>query len=249
MRICHLTSVHSYKDTRIFIKECQTLANAGFEVHLIAPNAPDKVIKNVNIHGIQSQKGNRIKRMTKTVNLVYRRALKINAMIYHFHDPELIPVGLKLKKKGKIVIYDVHEDVPKQILTKTWIPKFLRRPLSWFIEKYENKKSQNFDVIVTATEFIKERFLENKCNAFDIKNYPLLEELKSENKKWSDKGNYVCYIGGISYLRGINEMVRAVNLSNSNIQLLLGGNFVSSVDKENVKEIGMGKSKRIRISG
>ncbi|WP_172371603.1 glycosyltransferase family 4 protein [Sporosarcina jiandibaonis] len=236
MRICHLTSVHSHTDTRIFVKECQSLSAAGFEVHLVAPGAPDCRIEGVQIHGITREVGSRLKRMTKTVNQVYNKALEIDAEVYHFHDPELIPIGLKLKKRGKKVVYDVHEDVPRQILTKKWIPKYTNNMISKIIEAYENYASKKFDVIITATPFIRDRFLNIDCNAVDINNYPLLEELKVLDIQWSEKENAVCYVGGIAFIRGIKEMVKSLEMK-SNISLLLAGKFFSPKEKEAVMKL------------
>ena len=97
--------------------------------------------------------------MTKTVNQVLEHALKLNADIYHIHDPELLKIVKPLKRKGKKVVYDVHEDLPRQILSKHWIPGILRKLISITTEVYENRISKKCDYIITATPFIKNRFL------------------------------------------------------------------------------------------
>ena len=244
MKVCHLTSVHPHTDTRIFIKECQSLAKVGYEVHLVAPGAPDSFVDGVNIHGVKKETGSRLKRMTKTVNRVYEKGLEIDADVYHFHDPELIPVGLKLKKRGKKVIYDVHEDVPRQILSKHWLPSILRKPISFIFEKYENYAAKKFDAIITATPFINNRFKSLGCNAVNVNNYPIIDELYTPTTDWSKKKRAVCYVGGIAKIRGINEMVESIDKTDA--VLLLGGAFSNPTDKENVqKKKGWSKVKEL----
>lgn len=233
MKICHLTSVHPYNDTRIFIKECRSLAASGYEVHLVVPGAPDAVISGVQLHGVAKESGNRFKRMTKTVERVFNKGLAIDADVYHFHDPELIPVGLKLKKAGKKVVYDVHEDVPRQILTKKWLPGYLRKGISAAFEQFENRAARKFDAILAATPHIRDRFLTLGCKAQDINNYPILEELRIDNVSWKEKENAACYVGGITAIRGIREMVEALHLT-ENVSMLLAGKFVAASEKETV---------------
>lgn len=236
MKICHLTSVHSQNDTRIFIKECQSLFESGFEVHFVVPGAQTSIVEGVQIHGIVKDKGNRLKRMTRTVDRVFKKGLEIEADVYHFHDPELIPIGLKLKKLGKVVIYDVHEDVPRQILTKKWLPKNTHSLVSKLVEMYENYAAKKMDFIIAATPFIRDRFLELGCNSLDINNYPLLEELKVENVLWDEKENAICYMGGIAFIRGIREMVEAVSMTKETT-LLLGGKFVMLSERDIVTNL------------
>ncbi len=222
-QVCHFTSVHPYNDIRIFIKECCTLAATGYDTNLVAPNAPDEVRNSVHLHGVPKVNGSRLLRMTKTVWAVYQKARAINADIYHFHDPELIPIGLLLKLEGKKVIYDVHEDVPKDILGKTWIPPVLRKPVAWLIRNLENFAAKRFDAVVAATPYICDRFLKLGCHAVNVNNYPILTELYLPDVDWSKKERVVCYVGGIFCIRGIFEIIEAID--QTDVKLLLAGQF------------------------
>jgi len=157
--------------------------------------------------------------------------LEINADIYHFHDPELIPLGLKLKKLGKKVIYDVHEDVPRQILSKEYINKFLRPIIAKSFEIYENWASKHFDAIVAATPHIRDRFIKINPNTVDINNFPKRDELY-EPINWHNRKNEICYIGGISKIRGIIELIKALEYTDT--VLHLAGNFESEELKKKV---------------
>lgn len=224
-KACHLTSVHPPFDTRIFYKECRTLAQAGYEVVLVVTHDKNDVIDGVRIKAVPKSK-NRRERMTKTVWQVYKAAVAENAYIYHFHDPELIPVGIMLKLKGKKVIYDVHEDVPKQILTKYWIPSFLRRTVSAGASLFEKIGSKFFDGIVAATPTIANKFPLDKTAA--VQNFPMLNELVTPDvTPYPDRPNNIVYVGGITAIRGIREMVQAVELLPETLKarLCLAGAF------------------------
>ncbi|TLS38496.1 glycosyltransferase family 4 protein [Pseudalkalibacillus caeni] len=230
MKVCHLTSVHPAEDIRILIKECQTLAKAGHDVSLVVANTDSRSLYGVNVVGVESIVNNPIQRIFKSPKRVFETALKIDADVYHFHDPELIPVGLKLSKKGKHVIYDVHEDVPEQVLSKQWIPKPLRKLISTTVEKVERYASKRFSAVVTATPTISKRFKTYNSNTVTVHNYPILNELigqASENSNVEKQGNKVIYIGGITELRGIKEMVAAMEKVNSSTEaeLALAGKF------------------------
>ena len=65
-KVIHLTSVHSRYDTRIFLKECRSLSEEGYEVTLIVADGKGNEIRNnVNIVDVGSAK-NRIERIFKT---------------------------------------------------------------------------------------------------------------------------------------------------------------------------------------
>ncbi len=233
-KICHLTSVHPRYDTRIFFKECKTLSDAGFDVNLIvADGKGDEVVDKINIYDV-GKPINRKERMLKTTKKVFEKSLEVNADIYHFHDPELIPIGLKLKKLGKKVIYDVHEDVPRDILSKEYLNKFSRPILSNIFEVYENYAAKKFDYIITATPYIRDRFKKLNPNTIDINNFPLLNEFYSLDLK-NNKENAVCYVGGITKIRGIVELIKSLEYVDTTLHL--AGEFESEELKKEVENL------------
>lgn len=232
--VVHLTSAHPRNDTRIFIKMCSSLVANGYDVSLIVADALGDEVKNgVSIIDVGANLGGRLSRMSKTVKRVFDAALKINADIYHLHDPELIPIGLKLKKLGKKVIFDAHEDLPKQILGKPYLNKPTKIILSKTFEMYERWACPKFDAIIAATPFIRDKFLKINPNTVDINNFPLLDEL-ANTSDWSQKQNEVAYVGGIAKIRGIEEVVQAMALTEGVI-LNLAGKFSEKAVEEQVK--------------
>jgi glycosyltransferase involved in cell wall biosynthesis len=71
-------------------------------------------------------------------------------------------------------------------------------------------------------------------NSFDINNFPILGELQT-SESWEDKCNKVCYVGGIAEIRGIREVVRAMEYVRSGARLQLAGNFSEASVEQEVK--------------
>jgi hypothetical protein len=209
LKVCHLTSAHADGDIRIFHKECVGLSKHGFDVHLIVPNSVSRIEKGVHIHSFSSPTTGRLQRMRKTAKQVYKLAIQVDADVYHFHDPELLPYGLKLLKRGKKVIYDAHEDVPRQILGKHWIPSVFRKTISSIYEWYENSIARKLSFVVVSTPTIKKRFIQINPNTEAICNYPILEE-NTSLPSWKTRENALCYVGGITVIRGITELVESI---------------------------------------
>lgn len=93
-KIVHMTSVHVRNDTRIFYKECVSLANAGYEVVLIVADGKGDEEKNgVTIVDVGKKPTSRIRRMIFTTARIYKAAWQIDADVYHFHDPELLLIN------------------------------------------------------------------------------------------------------------------------------------------------------------
>lgn len=209
MKICHMTSAHQQEDIRIFHKECVSLAENGYETYQVA--CGDTYEKyGVYQVGIGERAHGRIGRMTKTAKRVYMAAVKLDADIYHFHDPELMPYGLKLKHRGKKVIFDSHEDVPSQIMDKDWIPKPLRRIVSGLYTSYETYAVKRLDAVIAATPHIAEKFRGRAKKVVVVNNYPKLDDIVFHATPFSEREPIICYAGGINELRGEKIMIEAM---------------------------------------
>jgi glycosyltransferase involved in cell wall biosynthesis len=218
--------VHPPFDIRIFHKECRTLAAAGYDVVFVVPHEHDEVVNDVRVRAVSKPRG-RLDRPRKIIWEVLRAAIAEDADLYHFHDPELVLVGLLLKARGKKVIYDVHENAPEDILTKAYLPKPLRHLLSRVVAVIEGIGAQAFDGIVPVTAHIAKRFPVEKTMV--IQNFPILSELAEAAKRpYQERANAALYVGIISAERGVLEMVRAMPLVNPKhgCRLHLVGNFV-----------------------
>lgn len=205
---------------------CRSLATKGYDVSMIVADGKGPEIKeNVAIYDVGKPR-NRILRMLYTTRRIKKEATKLNADLYHLHDPELIPLGVLLKKRGKIVIYDAHEDLPLQILSKPYLNILLKKLFSRVTNQYLKFACSKFNAIVAATPAIDEKFKTISKKLVNINNFPILDEFSFTSIDWISKNKQVCYIGGFSTVRGIKEIVSAIALVKGEIRLVLGGYFI-----------------------
>ena len=208
--VVHLSSGHLTSDLRIFCKECVSLQEAGFEVVLIARGDADGVDRGVRQVAVK-RGGGRLRRVTYGVWRVLRAALREDADLYHFHDPELIPLGLVLKGLGRRVVYDAHEDVPEDVLAAEWIPRRLRPILSRVVGNLERLSACCFDGIVAATPHIARHFPRHKT--VTAQNFAIFKESVAANRRpFDQRPPKVVYVGVIVRARGICEVVEAMSL-------------------------------------
>jgi glycosyltransferase involved in cell wall biosynthesis len=233
-KVCILTSVHSPFDPRIFHKETQTLVQAGYEVVLIAPH--DKESENVD--GVQIVGLPRYRRrFYRPLNWwrILRMALKQKAGVYHFHDPELLPVGWLLKRlAGRHVIYDCHEYYAEAMAARKWIPRIFR-PLTRIVFKvFESLIASSLSAVVVVAE----DQLFSFEGATPLYNFPTKEFLTASTSVARNKRQLIC-IGQLSRPRGAFVLVEIMRLLKhyEGVELLLLGRFDSESTKDEVQSL------------
>lgn len=208
-KVCMLTSVHIPFDGRIFHKEACSLAKAGYEVTLIACHDKEETVSGVRIVPLPKPRS-RLHRMTGVLWRLYRLAVRENADVYHFHDPELMIVGLLLKLRGRKVIWDVHEHYPHAILDKYYLSKPLRRIVSKAFDLFERGVARFFDYVIYTTPSVGARYQKMKVRSGHIENYPILSLSETFERDPQDR---IIYLGAMSRIRGLLEVIEAFGLA------------------------------------
>lgn len=239
MRVAHLTSVHKPFDTRIFQKQCKSLAKAGYQVFLVAPHSCSETVDNIEIVGIPRY-SNRAKRMTLGMWTVFWCAYRLRANLYHFHDPELMPVGIALKLLTKArVVYDAHENYPNKFKGKTWIPVWLRKPASIAVAVAEQITVAIIDGVVTSLgSTLGARFPSQKTVV--VENHALAELAdtgKGQGRRL--KGNTrLIYTGGLRDHVGSLQIVQALEyIKTPDVRLTILGPEMDSNEVRSIKKL------------
>jgi glycosyltransferase involved in cell wall biosynthesis len=229
-RIIHCTSVHRRYDTRIFLKMCKSSVRMGYDVHLLVSDGQGhEFLDGVSITDVGMVSG-RFFRMLFVPSRILQRAINLKADLYHLHDPELIPIGLRLKRLGFRVIFDSHEDVPKQLQSKPYISRIWRTLLPKIYSYYEKWACNKLNGIISATPEIHNKFSKINSNCININNFPLQDELATDSSR-HQKCREICYVGSIGRIRGIREICSAMENLQTDTRLNLVGAFQDPIVK------------------
>jgi len=201
IKVCHITVAHNATDVRIFEKESKSLLKYGYDVCIIAPNEETRIQDGVKIVGVELSL-NPVNRIFFGARKIFDKALEIDADIYHFHDIELFSYSLKLKNKGKKVIFDSHEDWIGYVKEVKWLPALFRNIAAKLIEKQYRKHLNEFDSVITVSPHIVENLskykLLDKINL--VTNYPKINVREVKNISFEDyfsRKDKLCYAGTV----------------------------------------------------
>jgi len=206
-RVAHVTSVHRWDDHRILHKECRSLAAHGYDVHLVcAGSEPAQLdVEQVRITRVQ-RRGGRLYRMLRLGPQLLRVALREQPEIVHIHDSELLVWALLLRRAPTRLVYDVHEDLPAQILSKHWIAQPLRPFVSRCAGVVERFAARRADAVVLAEPPMLRRQLSR--HAVTVQNFPEITTFRGATPPADPP--YLIYVGGVSLVRGAEEMLDAI---------------------------------------
>ena len=240
LKICHLTSMHDWDDDRIFQRACVGLARLGHDVSLVAlkRDPSDKDVFNhmgVTIYLLPSLSG--VKRRLKGSKAVVNKALELNAQVFQFHDPDLLPYVRRLGKTATkpVVIYDIHENYAGRF--SNWgLPSFLGS----FFRKYENSVIRSLSGITVVSDSMKDLFVNTKTpieitrNSTDVDR---LSELDLPSRDQNSKREIITS-GSHSHARNCLQTVNALEfmdhkfMDEQNFELKFVGRYLEGIEEE-----------------
>lgn len=232
IKVCHLASKHKMNDMRIFEKECKSLAKDGFDVTLIGfgETPRTEMIDGVRCISLHCPIKNNLELLRKRNKMSLDTALQVDADIYHLHEPELLPVGMKLKRRGKTVIFDSHEyygwqlrdNIHKIKIIKT--PAFLMKWIGKLYMHYEKRVCMKLDAVIQVCTMNGIDYFANRCKkTLFIRNLPNLSDYTRKTPVNFGGSPVIAMIGGITKERGITQLVKATYQAGG--RLFLAGAF------------------------
>jgi glycosyltransferase involved in cell wall biosynthesis len=237
-RAVHVTTVHSADDTRILYRECASLARAGWDVVLLAPALAASEQLGVRIVPLP-RASSRLVRMLLLPWRAFRGALREEGTVYHFHDPELLPLALLLQLTGHCVVFDSHEDHVAAMQYRDYLSPTGRWIAARTVEVVQRLVLPRLSGLVAATPAIESLMLKYNSRVALVQNFPLAREMPTtfvDDEHLKEQA--VVYVGAISHERGISHMVDAVAIvaARRECRLLLAGDFSDSSLRRTLEE-------------
>jgi hypothetical protein len=235
MKVLVASSLHYVDDPRVFQKEAVSLAKRC-DVHLVAVGASandvETTVKGVRLHPFERH-GGKLLGMLISHRQIRRCFRQVRPDVFHFHDPDLVPLGLWLAlfRRAKVV-YDVHEDVVKTLLKKSWLPDPLKKPVAWLFGKLEMTAVRRFDAVIVAEPYAMMRF--GIPHAVLIRNYFPLFPDRPRRAFDGTRPLRLIYVGSLTKMRGVESLVEALDHIETPSELLLAGKFHSEDFKRQV---------------
>jgi glycosyltransferase involved in cell wall biosynthesis len=212
LKVCHFASVHTTTDTRVFHRECTSLAKF-FDVTFIGIGNKSGLMNNVNVIAVPKP-SNRIYRLLFTTWKVFFLAWKQHADIYHIHDAELIPFAFLFALRGKKVIYDIHENTYEDIMRKPWILDSFRWVLGLLFKTLEWLSAQSmYTILVIAKPEFAKKFITRK--RVIIQNFADFEQFNSYRitQRQAIVANNLFYIGTVyDYYYDLIPVIKALHI-------------------------------------
>ena len=234
--VCFLNSGFNREDALIVYRQGRSLFEAGYKVsYTLRDGKPDEVKNGIQMICV-GQKPSSTKDRIITNRKGFRTFLKnFTADIYQISEPEMLGIGLWLKRQGKNVIFNLREWYPDYYARKVG-NKFLQRFITWACERYFNYIAKKYDAVFNCMPELRE-YIEKvmPCKNFaDTANFPVVnKDFSLSFEEYCSREDVISYFGSIYNISCQEEFLEVLE-SFPNAKYLLAGVFYDENYKQRV---------------
>jgi glycosyltransferase involved in cell wall biosynthesis len=214
-RLAIVTTVHRWGDPRVFERNACAAMQWCLEVHAFVPAngkppAPHWGSRGeFHFHNLPTPSG-RFRRMwlALRVGKYISEGGEFDAI--HFHDPELIPamIWLTVRHPKLRILYDVHEELPLEVFSKSCIPRILQPLASVFVRVLWGLAAWRFHAFAPATEAIAAHWPPERTRV--VHNYPR-SVFNLPRQGLEVNPNRIVFVGALTRIHGVEEVLQSVS--------------------------------------
>lgn len=151
-KYCFFSSMPRQEREVIMFRQAHSLLADGFEVLDVVSDArPKETKQGVIITPTGYRAYNFWQRIFVAPRKLYKKLLEVDADVYHTVHVDQLMTCLKLKRKGKKVIFEMQEDHPYSLYWKSNAPKWMLKPVVWLMTKWMGYVFRRLDAITGLT--------------------------------------------------------------------------------------------------
>lgn len=227
VHFCFISSVFGREDALIVYRQGISLAKAGYKVSfLLCDGKPKETRHGIEMISIADYQPTQWKRVLFNRGKIkdYLNKTGYKADIFQISEPELLPLGSFLKKRGFKVVFNLREYYPEYFALK-FKNKLVRKLVHDGLESYFRHVSKKYDAVFNCMpemhDYIKHVM---PCRYFeDLPNFPVVnKDFSLKFDEYSKRENIISYFGTIYSISCQEEFLSAID-GIPNVRYLLAG--------------------------
>lgn len=237
--VCFVNSIFGREDALIVYRQGKSLVEAGYEVsYTVFDGKPDEIKEGISIYSLGEGMTDARSRFLKRPRIIKKFLANHPADVYQISEPELLQVGLFLKRKSKTVVYNLREWYPDYYtrkVTKQWQKRIVHRLCEHYFKRVAHKIDAVFNCMPEMREYIENVM---PCRFFeDTANFPIVHsDFSLSYEDYCKREPIISYFGSIYTISCQEEILKALE-SFPKVQYLLAGVFYSEQYKEDLMKL------------
>lgn len=224
-KVIHVTTAHPRDDVRITTKFANFCARLGDSELIVCDGLPDESVDGVKITGLVKRHSRFARMLLAPFDCLRELRKKKDRCVVHLHDPELLVAALFMRQLGYTVIFDLHEDLIDQVISKPYLHHRVALATYYVTRILYPLFLRTANVHIAATHAISEAYERRLgCKILTVYNYVMQNETRVPGS-YSPKGTQVVYTGAINEIRGIFRMLTIAAALPEGWKLVLAGRF------------------------